>query len=89
MKRSPNERHTQTHGRLIETFRKSQMSLSIRREYMYMNTRGKDGGGLLLMEKDFGDCRNVSINLPCVCVCLLSGNIFIFSVRDSSSFSYF
>ena len=32
MKKSPDKRHTQTHGSLIETFRQSQVSLSTRRE---------------------------------------------------------
>ena len=32
MKRSLDERHTQTHGELTETFQQSQMSFSIRRD---------------------------------------------------------
>ena len=32
MKRSPDERHTETHGSLTEIFRQSQMSFSIRKE---------------------------------------------------------
>ena len=32
IKRSPDERHTITHGSLIETFQQSQISFSIRRE---------------------------------------------------------
>ena len=43
----------------------------------------------LLIEKDICDCQNVSIKLPCVCVCLLPGDLFIVSLRVSSSFSYF
>ena len=35
------------------------------------------------------DCQNVSIKLPFVCVCLSPGDLFIFSVRVSSFFSYF
>ena len=37
MKRSPEERHTQTHGNLIEIFWWSQTSFLIRIEYMYVN----------------------------------------------------
>ena len=33
--------------------------------------------------------QNISIKLPCICVCLSSRNFFIFSVRVSSFFSYF
>ena len=43
----------------------------------------------LLIEKDICDCQNVSVKLPCVYVCLSSGDLFIFSVRVSSCFSYF
>ena len=43
----------------------------------------------LLIEKDICDRQNVSIKFPCVCVCLLSGDLFTFSVRDSFFFSYF
>ena len=43
----------------------------------------------LLIKKDICDWRNVSVNFPCVCVCLSSGDLFIFSVRVSSFFSYF
>jgi hypothetical protein len=32
MKRSPEKRHRQTHGKLFETFQRSQMPFSIRRE---------------------------------------------------------
>ena len=32
LKRSPEERHTQTHGNLFKIFRQSQMSFSIRRQ---------------------------------------------------------
>ena len=41
----------------------------------------------LLTEKDTCDRWNISFKLPCVCVCLLSGDLFIFSVRVSSFFS--
>ena len=34
-----------------------------------------------LIEKDICDCQNISMKLPCVCVCLLSGNLFIFSIK--------
>ena len=43
----------------------------------------------LLVEKNICDHQNVLIKLLCVCVCLLSGDLFIFSVRDFSFFSYF
>ena len=43
----------------------------------------------LLIEKDISDRWNISIKLPCVCVHLSSGDLFIFSVRVSSFFSYF
>ena len=33
----------------------------------------------LLIEKDICDCRNVSVKLPCVYLCLSSGDLFIFS----------
>ena len=40
-------------------------------------------------QEDICDHQNVSVKLPCVCVCLLSGDLFIFSARVSSFFSYF
>ena len=43
----------------------------------------------LLIEKDIYDCWNVSVKLPCIYVCLSSGDLFSFSVRVSSFFSYF
>jgi hypothetical protein len=43
----------------------------------------------LLIEKDICDRRNVLVKLPCVCVCLLSRDLLIFSLRVSSFFSYF
>ena len=43
----------------------------------------------LLIEKNICDHQNVSIKLPCVFVCLLSGDLFIFLVRVSSFFPYF
>jgi hypothetical protein len=43
----------------------------------------------LLIKKDICDRRNVSINLLYVCVCLLFRDLFIFSVRVYSFFSYF
>ena len=39
MKKSPDKRHTQMHGSLIETFQQSQATFLIRREKMYVNTR--------------------------------------------------
>ena len=42
----------------------------------------------LLVEKDICDCRHISIKLPFVCVCLSSRDLFIFSLRVSSFFSY-
>ena len=36
---SPNERHTQTHGSLTETFQRSQISFLINRELMCVNTQ--------------------------------------------------
>ena len=42
---------------------------------------------LFLIEIDICDCRNVSVKLPCVYVCLSSRNLFIFSARVSSLFS--
>ena len=38
---------------------------------------------ILLIEKDICDCRNVSVKLPCVHVCLSSGDLFIFSIWAS------
>jgi hypothetical protein len=38
-KRWRDERHTQTHGSFTQTIQQSQMSFSIRREYMYVKTR--------------------------------------------------
>ena len=35
------------------------------------------------------DRQNISTELPCVCMCLSPGDLFIFSVRVSSFFSYF
>ena len=43
----------------------------------------------LLIEKDICDHWNVSVKLPCVCVCLSSRDFFIFSVRFSPFCSYF
>jgi hypothetical protein len=41
MKRSPDEKHTQTQESLIETSQRLQMSFLIRREQMYVNTRDR------------------------------------------------
>ena len=49
----------------------------------------KDMWSSNLIEKDICDHRNISIKLPCVCVCLSSAHLFILSVRVSSFFSYF
>ena len=43
----------------------------------------------ILIKKDIYDRWNISIKLPCVCMCLLSGDLFIFSLIVSSFFSYF
>ena len=43
----------------------------------------------LLIEKGICDHWKISIKLPCICVCLLSGDLFIFSIKVSSFFSYF
>ena len=43
----------------------------------------------LQIKKDICDRRNISIKLLCVCVCLWSGELFIFSIRVSSLVSYF
>ena len=43
----------------------------------------------LLIKKYICDCRNVSIKLLCVCVCLLPRDVVIFSIGVSSFFSYF
>ena len=43
----------------------------------------------LMIEKDIYDCRNLSVKLPCVYVCLSSRDLFIFSARVVSFFSYF
>ena len=74
------KKHTQTHGSLIETFWRSQMSLLIR-VYTYIYT--------LLIDKSICDCWNVSIKLQCVCVCFSPGDLFIFSIRVSFFFSYY
>ena len=34
-----------------------------------------------LIKKDICDHQNISIKLPCVCVCLSSGDLFIFQIR--------
>ena len=95
------QRHTQTHRSLIETFQRSQMSFSIRRTHSKDGTTWefwKSSHPLycvfkyiysLPIEKDICDHQSVSIKLPCVCMCLLSGYLFIFLVRFSSFFSYF
>ena len=78
--RFPDKKHTCTHGSFTDIFWHSRMSFSIRRlTYIYS----------LLIEKDICDCRNVLVNLPCVHVCLSSGDLFIFLVRVSSFFFYF
>ena len=43
----------------------------------------------LLIEKDICDYWNVSVKLPCVYLCLTSGDLFIFLVRVASFYSYF
>ena len=43
----------------------------------------------LLIEKDICDRRKISAKLLCVCICLSSGDLFIFSIRVSSFYSYF
>jgi hypothetical protein len=35
----------------------------------------------IVIEKDICNCQNVSVKFPCVYVCLLSGDLFVFSVR--------
>ena len=42
----------------------------------------------LLIEKNIRDCRNVSVKLPCVYMCLSSGDPFNFSMRVSSFFFF-
>ena len=69
--RSPDERHTQTR----RTFT---VKTAPRRVFIYIFS--------LLIEKDICDCRNVSVKLPCVYVCLSSGDLFVFSARVSLSF---
>ena len=41
-----------------------------------------------LIEKDSCDCRKISVKLSCVYVCISSRDLFIFSIRVSSFFSY-
>ena len=43
----------------------------------------------LLIEIDICDPQNVSVQLPCVYTCFSSRDLFTFSVRHSSLFSYF
>ena len=43
----------------------------------------------LLIEENICDCRNVSVRLPCVYLCISSGDLLIFSARVSSFYSYF
>ena len=43
----------------------------------------------LLIKKEICDRQNLSVKLPCVCVCLLFGDLLIFSVWVFSLFSYF
>ena len=42
-----------------------------------------------LIEKEICDCRNLSVKLPCIYMCLSFGNLFIFSLNVFSFFSYF
>ena len=86
MKRSPNERHTQTHGSLTDTFWQSHVFFYQKRVNVYLVNVYIYS---LLIEKDIYNCGNVSVKLPCVCVCLSFGDIFVFSVRISSFSSYF
>ena len=43
----------------------------------------------LLIEEDICDCRNISNKFPCVCVCLSSGNLFIFCKSFPFLFHFF
>ena len=52
---------------------------------MYVNTYIYS----LLIKKNICNRRNISVKPPCVCVCLSSGDIFIFALRISCFFSYF
>ena len=63
LKRSPEERHTQTHGNLFEILQWSQTSFSIRSD---------------LVEKDVCGHQNISDKFLCVCVCLSSRDLFNF-----------
>ena len=85
LKRSPKERHTQAHGNSIEIFQQSQTSFSIRREWMFVNTRQSNHS--LLIEKDVCDRQNISIKFPCVCMCL-SSRVFPFCVIRTSVLSF-
>jgi len=77
MKRSPDKKHTLTYGSLTDIFRQSRLYCVFTYTYSLLN------------ERDICDCWNILVKLPCVYVCLSSGDLFILSVRVSSFFSYF
>ena len=91
MKRSLDKKQTQTNGSLTKTFQRSQMSF-LNRKSKCMWTHGKDEVTSfyhvftyiysLLIEKDICDHQNVLVKLPCVCVCLLSRDLLIFSGKS-------
>ena len=105
-KRSPEERHTQTHGSLIEKRFDNHRCLSRSEESKCMWTHYKDG--IMFLQNS-----HVAPSLPCVHIhllssdqerhlfvktfqlsfrmslCLSSRDLFIFSVRYSSLFSYY
>ena len=73
LKRSQNDRHTQTHGNCIEIFRLAWPSFSIEREFVNTGCslcRVFTNIYSLSIEKDSRASRNISIHFPCVCVCL-------------------
>jgi hypothetical protein len=57
MKRSPEERHTQTHGNLLEIFRQSQMSFSIKLIKVIQNVYKNVCGRIKLNKKTSGDFK--------------------------------
>ena len=62
---------TQTHRNLIKIFQRSQPSFLIRRECCSFSFSS-------VIKKGSCDHQNISIKIPCVCVCLSYGELFNF-----------
>ena len=94
----PQIKHTEASLKHID----DHICLSRSEESKRMLTHGKDGIvrwrrlyhvftyiSSLMIDKDICDRRNVSIKLPCVCVCFSSGDLFIFIGKSFLFFPYF